>query len=126
MRGIFFDMFELKKKFFLEKCIFSGMCNFRYFKFYNFCCYCECEVDCKLSFFEGFEFFLDEVWYFYWLKFFLKKFLKDFNFKNFMDFSLFYSEIEEIWEGVKVCFCLNLFYLLCFILFLIDYFIYFF
>lgn len=105
MRGIFLDMSELKKKLPLEKCTFSGMHNLRYLKFYNSCCYRECEADCKLNFPEGLEFTLDEVRYLYWLKFPLKKLPKDFNPKNLTDLNLPYSEIEEVWEGVKVCLC---------------------
>ncbi|XP_048634369.1 disease resistance-like protein CSA1 [Brassica napus] len=101
VRGIFLDMSELKKKLPLEKCTFSGMRNLRYLKFYNSCCHRECEAGCKLSFPEGLEFPLDEVRYLYWLKFPLKKLPKDFNPKNLTDLSLPYSEIEEIWEGVK-------------------------
>ncbi|KAJ4913870.1 Disease resistance protein (NBS-LRR class) family [Raphanus sativus] len=101
VRGIFLDMSELKKKLPLEKCTFSGMSNLRYLKFYNSCCHRECEADCKLSFPEGLEFPLDEVRYLYWLKFPLKKLPKDFNPKNLTDLNLPYSEIEEIWEGVK-------------------------
>lgn len=126
VRGIFLDMSELKKKLPLEKCTFSGMRNLRYLKFYNSCCHRECEADCKLSFPEGLEFPLDEVRYLYWLKFPLKKLPKDFNPKNLTDLSLPYSEIEEIWEGVKVCLCLNLFHPSCFISSPTDHSIYFF
>ncbi|CAN7082402.1 unnamed protein product [Brassica oleracea var. botrytis] len=101
VRGIFLDMSELKKKLPLEKCTFSGMHNLRYLKFYNSCCYRECEADCKLNFPEGLEFTLDEVRYLYWLKFPLKKLPKDFNPKNLTDLNLPYSEIDEVWEGVK-------------------------
>ncbi|VVB10060.1 unnamed protein product [Arabis nemorensis] len=101
VRGIFLDMSELKKKLPLEKCTFSGMRNLRYLKFYNSSCYRECEADCKLNFPEGLEFPLDEVRYLYWLKFPLKKLPKDFNPKNLTDLNLPYSEIEEVWEGVK-------------------------
>ncbi|KAJ0252250.1 ADP-ribosyl cyclase/cyclic ADP-ribose hydrolase [Hirschfeldia incana] len=101
VRGIFLDMSELKKKLPLEKCTFTGMRNLRYLKFYNSCCHRECEADCKLSFPEGLELPLDKVRYLYWLKFPLKKLPKDFNPKNLTDLNLPYSEIEEIWEGVK-------------------------
>uniref|UniRef100_A0A1J3FZ48 ADP-ribosyl cyclase/cyclic ADP-ribose hydrolase n=1 Tax=Noccaea caerulescens TaxID=107243 RepID=A0A1J3FZ48_NOCCA len=101
VRGIFLDMSQLKKKLPLEKCTFSGMRNLRYLKFYNSPCHRECEADCKLNFPEGLEFPLDEVRYLYWLKFPLKKLPKDFNPKNLTDLNLPYSEIEEVWEGVK-------------------------
>ncbi|CAH8344265.1 unnamed protein product [Eruca vesicaria subsp. sativa] len=77
------------------------MGNLGYLKFYSSRCHRECEADSILSFPEGLEFPLDEVRYFYWLKFPLKKLPKDFNPKNLTDLNLPYSEIEEIWEGVK-------------------------
>ncbi|KFK22470.1 hypothetical protein AALP_AAs64007U000700 [Arabis alpina] len=101
VRGIFLDMSELKKKIPLEKCTFSGMRNLRYLKFYNSRCHRECETHCKLNFPEGLEFPLDEVRYLYWLKFPLKKLPEDFNPKNLTDLNLPYSEIEEVWDGVK-------------------------
>ncbi|CAH8274158.1 unnamed protein product [Arabidopsis lyrata] len=101
VRGIFLDMFELKKELPLEKCTFTEMRNLRYLKFYSSRCHQEGEADCKINFPEGVEFSLDEVRYLYWLKFPLEKLPKDFNPKNLTDLNLPYSEIEEVWEGLK-------------------------
>ncbi|KAL1215558.1 Disease resistance-like protein CSA1 [Cardamine amara subsp. amara] len=100
VRGIFLDMSELKKKLPLQKNTFSSMRNLRYLKFYS-CCHRKCEADCKIKFPNGLEFSLDEIRYFYWLQFPLKRLPKDFNPKNLTDLNLSYSEIEEVWAGFK-------------------------
>nr|VDC98919.1 unnamed protein product [Brassica oleracea] len=101
VRGIFLDMSELKEKLPLDRCTFTEMRNLRYLKFYSSRCHRECEADCKLNFPEGLDFPLDEVRYLFWLKFPLKKLPKDFNPRNLTDLNLSFSEIEEVWEGVK-------------------------
>ncbi|CAN7133254.1 unnamed protein product [Brassica rapa subsp. narinosa] len=101
VRGIFLDMSELKEKLPLDRCTFTEMRNLRYLKFYSSRCHRECEADCKLNFPEGLDFPLDEVRYLFWLKFPLKKLPKDFNPKNLTDLNMSFSEIEELWEGVK-------------------------
>ncbi|CAA7058285.1 unnamed protein product [Microthlaspi erraticum] len=101
VRGIFLDMSELKNKIPLDRCTFTEMRQLRYLKFFSSRCHRECKADCKLNFPEGLEFPVDEVRYLYWLKFPLKKLPKDFNPKNLTDLNLPYSEIEEVWEGVK-------------------------
>ncbi|XP_010437371.1 PREDICTED: disease resistance protein RPS4-like [Camelina sativa] len=101
VRGIFLDMLELKKKLPLDKCTFTEMRNLRYLKFYSSRCHREGEADCKLNFPDELEFSLDEVRYLYWLKFPMKKLPKDFNPKNLTDLNLPYSEIKEVWEGLK-------------------------
>lgn len=105
VRGIFLDMSELKEKLPLEKCTFAEMRNLRYLKFYSSRCHRECEADCKLNFPEGLDFPLEEIRYFFWLKFPLEKLPKDFNPRNLTDLNLPFSEIEEVWEGVKVRLC---------------------
>ncbi|CAH2076516.1 unnamed protein product [Thlaspi arvense] len=100
VRGIFLDMSELKKEFPLDRCAFNKMRNLRYLKFYSSRCHRECEADCKLNLPDGLEFPLDEIRYLHWLKFPLKN-LPDFNPKNLTDLNLPYSEIEEVWDGVK-------------------------
>ncbi|XP_023633917.1 disease resistance protein RPS4 isoform X2 [Capsella rubella] len=101
VRGIFLDMTELKKKLPLDRSTFIKMCNLRYLKFYSSRCDRECEADCKLNFPEGLDFPLYKIRYLHWLKFPMKKLPKDFNPKNLTDLNLPYSEIEEVWEGVK-------------------------
>lgn len=120
MRGIFLDMSELKKKLPLDRSTFIKMRNLRYLKFYSSRCDRECEADCKLNFPDGLEFPLDKIRYLYWLKFPMKKLPKDFNPKNLTDFNLPYSEIEEVWEGVKVCVSLFEFIVLILLAYLIS------
>ncbi|KAG7544875.1 Toll/interleukin-1 receptor homology (TIR) domain [Arabidopsis suecica] len=100
VRGIFLDMSELNKKLSLDRTTFIKMRNLRYLKFYS-CCHQKCEADSKLYFPEGLEFRLDELRYLYWLKFPLNRLPIDFNPMNLTDLNLPYSEIEEVWEGLK-------------------------
>ncbi|XP_019089676.1 PREDICTED: disease resistance protein RPS4-like isoform X1 [Camelina sativa] len=100
VRGIFLDMSKLKKKLPLDSTTFVKMTNLRYLKFYS-CCHLKCQADCKFNFPEGLDFPMDELRYLYWLKFPLKRLPKDFNPKNLTDLNLPYSEIEEVWEGLK-------------------------
>lgn len=105
MRGIFLNMSELTEDLPLDRCTFTMMDNLRYLKFFSSRCHGKCEADRKLNFPDGLEFPLDELRYLYWLKFPLRKFPKDFNPMNLTDLNLPYSEIEELWDVVKVCFC---------------------
>ncbi|XP_018451198.2 disease resistance protein RPS4 [Raphanus sativus] len=100
VRGIFLDTSKLKAHA-LHRCSFSRMPNLRYLKIYNSCCHRECEADRKLNCPDGLELPLDKLRYYYWLKFPLRKLPEDFNPKNLTDLNLPYSEIEELWEGLK-------------------------
>ncbi|KAJ0233451.1 Leucine-rich repeat-containing protein [Hirschfeldia incana] len=101
VRGVFVDMDELTQERPLKPYTFSRMRNLRYLKFYNSHCHRECKAGCKLNCPDGLELPLEEIRYFYWLKFPLKKLPEDFNPKNLSDLNLPYSEIEELWEGLK-------------------------
>ncbi|CDY24792.1 BnaA08g15180D [Brassica napus] len=101
VRGVFLDMSELTDKHHLKPYTLSGMRNLRYLKFYNSHCHRECKADGNLNCPGGLELPLEEIRYFYWLKFPLKKLPEDFNPKNLTDLNLPYSEIEELWEALK-------------------------
>ena len=114
MRGIFLDMSELEEELPLDRCTFNTMHNLRYLKIYSSHCHRECKADCKLNFPDGLELPFDEIRYLYWLKFPFKHLPEDFDPKNLIDLNLPYSEIEGVWDGVKVCLCLSYFSLLQF------------
>ncbi|CAH8314779.1 unnamed protein product [Eruca vesicaria subsp. sativa] len=101
VRGVFLDMSKLKTRLAFKKFTLSRMRNLRYLKIYNSYCHGECEADCKLRVPAELELPLDKLRYFYWLKFHLKKLPEDFNPKNLIDLNLPYSEIRELWEGLK-------------------------
>lgn len=102
VRGIFLDMSELEEELPLDRCTFNTMHNLRYLKIYSSHCHRECKADCKLNFPDGLELPFDEIRYLYWLKFPFKHLPEDFDPKNLIDLNLPYSEIEGVWDGVKV------------------------
>lgn len=89
---------------------FNLMSNIRFLKIYNTCCPQECDRDIMLKFPDGLELPFDELRCLHWLKFPLKELPPDFDPKNLVDLKLHYSEIEQVWEGNKVCDQLILFH----------------
>ncbi|CAA7059301.1 unnamed protein product [Microthlaspi erraticum] len=101
VRGIFLDMSKLTTSVWLEPLTFINMRNLRYMKIYDSCCPRQCEAECKFNFSEGFNFPLEEVRYFHWLKFPLAELPPDFRPENLVDLRLPYSNITHVWEGEK-------------------------
>lgn len=89
VKGILLDMSELTDKLTLDSKIFSEMCNLRYLKVYNSQCSRDCEADCKLNFPDGLNCSMENLRYFHWLQFPLKKLPKAINPKNLMELKVF-------------------------------------
>lgn len=104
MRGIFLDMADVTKGIVLDRHTFINMLNLRYLKIYDSCCPRPCKDVYKLSFPDGLDFSLEKVRYLHWLKFPLRELPPDFRPENLVDLRLPYSNVERVWQGVKVCF----------------------
>ncbi|KFK40088.1 hypothetical protein AALP_AA3G328900 [Arabis alpina] len=101
VKGILLDMSELADKLTLDSEIFSEMCNLQYLKVYNSQCSRDCEADCKLNFPDGLKCSMENLRYFYWLQFPLKKLPKAINPRNLIELSLPYSKITRLWKDTK-------------------------
>ncbi|VVB08007.1 unnamed protein product [Arabis nemorensis] len=102
VRGIFLDLSEVEGETSLDSDHFKNMRNLRYLKFYNSHCPQECKTDNKINIPDGLELPLQEIRCFHWLKFPLEELPIDFEPINLVDLKLPYSEIEQLWDGVKV------------------------
>lgn len=106
VRGIFLDLSEVMQSIAMESMTFINMRNLRYLKIDETCCPGKSETDCKLQFPDGFDFPLEEVRYFHWLKFPLEELPRDFKPENLVELRLPYSNVERLWIDVKVCYYL--------------------
>jgi hypothetical protein len=113
VRGIFLDLSEVKVETSLDREHFKNMRNLRYLKLYNSHCPHECLTNNKINMPDGLELPLKEVRCLHWLKFPLEELPNDFDPINLVDLKLPYSEIERLWDGVKVCLFIK-----CFVAFL--------
>ncbi|XP_018457942.1 probable disease resistance protein At4g19530 isoform X3 [Raphanus sativus] len=101
VRGIFLDLSEVMQSIAMESMTFINMRNLRYLKIDETCCPGKSETDCKLQFPDGFDFPLEEVRYFHWLKFPLEELPRDFKPENLVELRLPYSNVERLWIDVK-------------------------
>lgn len=106
-------MSEVKVETSLDREHFKNMRNLRYLKLYNSHCPHECLTNNKINMPDGLELPLKEVRCLHWLKFPLEELPNDFDPINLVDLKLPYSEIERLWDGVKVCLFIK-----CFVAFL--------
>ena len=58
--------------------------------------------ECKVQYSRDFQFHYDDLRYFYWHGYPLRSLSFDFNPKDLVDLSMPYSNIKQLWKGVKV------------------------